>query len=442
MSRAIFEKALSELTWADLETVIKNSLEEDQTLEFKETLPAKDGNPDLWQSKRGKIGDHARDVLAAEIVAFANAYGGVLIIGIGETDDKPPRAKAFATTLIKDCVECVERLGPALRSRFDPPIAGFDIRAVPKPDGDGEGLVVIRVASSTLAPHGVGRPPEAYVRRGSAKEPLTMRDLHNLFWESRTRQERVIQARNDRQVFMMDLEYRMKTGCLHSSEGNIVPAKQYLMFRCTIVPEQSLGLNGIAAELLRTPLLRPAIKLNGGGWAEAAFGHGGLPHGWRPKAHAAQAEDSSSRHFSLWTIRDDGLVEVVGFSFDPYVNNKYCPEWYSITVAQVLLMAEKLRLRAGRPDVPLVVDARFRHNGSARACLDGQDRYRFGYEDPAAPDENILFGPFVAARRAELPTLHREVEREIWFGLGVPGVLPLGLDFEAAFSSYLGILGG
>ena len=67
-------------------------------------------------------------------------------------------------------------------------IAGFDIRAFPTPGGSGEGLVIIRVAGSTQAPHGVGRPPEAYVRRGSVKEPLTMRDLHNLFWPRIQRQ--------------------------------------------------------------------------------------------------------------------------------------------------------------------------------------------------------------------------------------------------------------
>ena len=116
-------------------------------------------------------------------------------IGIEQTDDNPRRAKAFKTPLVRNCVECGERLGHTLRDRFDPPIAGFDIRAFPKPDCDsGEGLVIIRVAGSTQAPHGVGRPPEAYVRRGSVKEPLTTRDLHNLFWEARTRQERVLRG--------------------------------------------------------------------------------------------------------------------------------------------------------------------------------------------------------------------------------------------------------
>jgi predicted HTH transcriptional regulator len=128
MSRAIFERSLSELTWSDFEDVVARGLEEDQTLEFKESLQVKDGGVDPWQSGSDKISPHARDALAEEVVAFANAYGGVVIVGIEETNDNPRRAKAFKTPLVRNCIECVERLGPALRSRFDPPIAGFDIR--------------------------------------------------------------------------------------------------------------------------------------------------------------------------------------------------------------------------------------------------------------------------------------------------------------------------
>jgi hypothetical protein len=75
MSRAIFEKPLSELTWSDFEDVVDNGIEEDQTLEFKEALQVKDGGVDPWQAGSDKISAYARDTLAEEVVAFANAYG-------------------------------------------------------------------------------------------------------------------------------------------------------------------------------------------------------------------------------------------------------------------------------------------------------------------------------------------------------------------------------
>jgi len=435
MSRAIFEKPLSELTWSDFEDIVANGLEEDQTLEFKESLQVKDGGIDPWQSGSSKIGKYARDSLAEEIVAFANAYGGVVIVGIEETKDNPRRAEAFKTPLIRDCIECMDHLEPALRSCFDPPISGFDIRAIPKPNGEGEGLIVIRVASSTLAPHGVGRPPEAYVRRGSVKDPLTMRDLHNLFWESRTRRERVLEIRRERHQFMLELEAKKKAGRLIQCDGHPVSASQpHLMFRCSIIPEQSLGLSGIASALIRNPLARPEIPQKGNPGIPA-FGNGALPPGWQPKAHSAQAEDFSRRMFSLWTIGDDGLIEVIGFSLSHELEKRHYPGWFSLSVAQLLLMAEKLRLRAGRPDVPLAIDAQFLHDGTALAMLDRESAL---YLSPAVPDENIEIGPFVVATRAEIPNIHQEIECEIWFRLGVPRVSPAEPDFEAAFSNYLG----
>jgi Putative DNA-binding domain len=409
-------------------------LEEDQTLEFKEALPVKDGSVDPWQSGSDKISPYARDTLAEEVVAFANAYGGVVIVGIEETEDNPRRAKQFKKPLVRNCVECVERLGYALRSLFDPPISGFDIRAFPKPEGDGEGLIVIRVSSSSMAPHGVGRPPKVHVRRGSSAEPLTMRDLHNLFWEARTRRERVLEIHRERRQFMLELETQKKTGGLIRSDAQPVPkSAQYLMFRCSAVPEQSLGLSGIASELLTTPLHRPIIPTNGSP-ATCAFGNGMLPYGWQPKAHSAQATDFSRRMYSLWTIGDDGLVEVVGFTFGQESENKHYPGWFSLAVAQILLMAEKLRLQAGRPDIPFVVDAQFLHDGTALAMLDRESSW---YLSPGVPDKNVKIGPFVVSARTEIPRIYQEFEREIWFGLGVPRVIAAKPDFETAFSSYL-----
>jgi predicted HTH transcriptional regulator len=59
------------------------------------------------------IGRVARDDIAKEIVAFANAYGGVIIIGIDETDDHPKRAAQLGVILL---------LLPPTSSRLPPPI--------------------------------------------------------------------------------------------------------------------------------------------------------------------------------------------------------------------------------------------------------------------------------------------------------------------------------
>jgi hypothetical protein len=57
---------------------------------------------------------------------------------------------------------------------------------------------------------------------------------------------------------------------------------------------------------------------------------------------------------------------------------------------------------------------------------------------PGVPDETVMIGPFEITSRAE-QTVHKEIEHEIWFGLGISRVLPAELDFESAFSIYFGV---
>jgi hypothetical protein len=231
------------------------------------------------------------------------------------------------------------------------------------------------LGSSTQAPHGVGRHPEAYVRRASVKEPLTMRDLHNLFWEARTRQERIRQIRSDRQQYLRDFTWKKGQGHLiRSSDGQPIPASEpHLGFRCTVIPEEPLGLRGIAAELSQHPLELPSLRRKNGSPVDPLFGWGRPDRGWQPRAHAARAEHCSSWAYSpsgrygLWTVGDDGLVDITGLSLSS--NNRHSPAGFSWTTAQVLLMAEKLRLLARCPDVPLIIDAQFSHDGTAQAVL-------------------------------------------------------------------------
>jgi predicted HTH transcriptional regulator len=38
------------------------------------------------------VGERARNEILEEVIGFANAHGGDIVIGVGETTDKPPRA--------------------------------------------------------------------------------------------------------------------------------------------------------------------------------------------------------------------------------------------------------------------------------------------------------------------------------------------------------------
>src|SRR5258708_38376035 len=87
----MFPTRLSEVTPAEIHALISAEVAEGSDIEFKRELPAKNP-PDAWMNG-GKIGDEARDQLAAEMIAFANTDGGTLVVGLRE-DSATERAVA------------------------------------------------------------------------------------------------------------------------------------------------------------------------------------------------------------------------------------------------------------------------------------------------------------------------------------------------------------
>src|SRR6266446_7554706 len=95
MARDLFLVPIEGIAFADIQELVSEGAEEGIRLEFKRTLPAEGGQPDRWFRDQSAIGGYARDNIAKEIVAFANAYGGIVIIGIDETGDNPKRAQSI-----------------------------------------------------------------------------------------------------------------------------------------------------------------------------------------------------------------------------------------------------------------------------------------------------------------------------------------------------------
>ena len=90
---AVLTKPAELLVAGDIQALIDESVPEGAQIEFKESLPARgSGDPDPWMQDDGRIGDRARNEILEEVVAFANAYGGALVLGIAESRSKPPVA--------------------------------------------------------------------------------------------------------------------------------------------------------------------------------------------------------------------------------------------------------------------------------------------------------------------------------------------------------------
>ena len=96
-----FGKSVAEVTEVDLQRLIDEGWPEGRYVEFKEGVPISkeeqkrlrssegDQTTDRSPMNVGTLQPFGRDELLAELVAFANADGGVLILGLAETADAP-----------------------------------------------------------------------------------------------------------------------------------------------------------------------------------------------------------------------------------------------------------------------------------------------------------------------------------------------------------------
>jgi hypothetical protein len=174
---AIGSKPLDQVTAADIALLCQEQPEEGTQLEFKEQLSTNGKSEDQWMQGSPQIGEKARNELLEVVVAFANAHGGHLLLGIEESGDKPSRAVAIRP--IPRCAELAEKIRLQARDCIEPQLPVLSTCGVVT-DGNGGGVIVIRVETSRLAPHRLKQTRHCYHRRADRSEKMTMREIQDL----------------------------------------------------------------------------------------------------------------------------------------------------------------------------------------------------------------------------------------------------------------------
>ena len=172
----VLSKPADQIRISDIESLIDSQVPESEQIEFKESLPAKKNSTDPWMEGKNTIGNQAKDKILEEVVAFANAYGGVCLLGIKESSTKPPVAAEISP--IPRCAELAERLKLVFRDRVEPQLPQIEIIPI-KTDGE-SGVVICRVGQSRLAPHRVTRTLVCPIRRSDRCEKMSMRQIQDL----------------------------------------------------------------------------------------------------------------------------------------------------------------------------------------------------------------------------------------------------------------------
>lgn len=152
----LYSKAISSISWADIERFCEQGTTENTYLEYKRDFPSD---------------------LAKTIAAMANTFGGIILIGVDETDMGAPKLPLNGIDAQRGLEERVLNI---ILDNMTPPAIPEIATCVN--DASTRAIVLIRVPQSEHAPHALHRNSTVYVRTGKRNKPEDFADLERIDW--------------------------------------------------------------------------------------------------------------------------------------------------------------------------------------------------------------------------------------------------------------------
>ena len=335
----MFAKRPTELTDDDMHRVIAENVQEGSQVELKRTLPAKQGN-DPWVNGKDSVSDRARNELVAEVIAFANAHGGWLLVGVDETKDKPSRACGLVP--LRNCSELAERLRLMCRDCIEPQLPILEVAGVPLEE-TGAGVVVFRVPRSRVGPHRHIATRECYVRRADRTEKMTMREIQDL----------TLQV--ERGMLAVDTRLAKRREDFNFAVPKFLGDARGFGMRVTAVPITPISIERVH----KKDALEPVIETLGATLGNYRF-ELELPIQYprrRPILRGTRSITTESDLECSLEVHDDGLIEYqLVMHEDP--RNGYFMHfgWVMCLPASVMCMVERFRRAASAPDVEFALE--------------------------------------------------------------------------------------
>ena len=414
----VLSKPADQIGIRDIESLITSKVPEGEQIEFKASLPARGQTRDPWENGDDQIGDRAKDKILEEVVAFANAHGGALLLGIGESNGKPPIAADILP--IPRCTDLVERLKLVFRDRVEPQVPKLEVFAV-RTEGE-SGVIIIRVGRSRLAPHSI-RFQKTFVcpiRRADRCEEMTMREIQDMTLNVSRGLERLEKRLDERSE-----RFHQEFDCLKTSEDAFG-------IRLTASPVgEEIRLDrvfskGNLTEEFQKPRISVLRRLESGG--ETKLGgpeqiHKLFPSLWRPKLRAARTDAGQENTNDLFRnsyqeLHCDGLIEL-GFvsvrnDYDR-IADKPLPctllnEVPIVMFADLAVWADHVRKQALAPAAEYVLEVEIR-------VLGGNVQVnRDGWYDSSGTLQlgSIKFPRYSLDDHDEIPDLLVLFERDFW----------------------------
>ncbi|MDM7980197.1 MAG: ATP-binding protein [Rhizobium sp.] len=398
----VMTKPAREICFSDFETLISLEAPESDTLELKADLSIQK-DVQGWRAKRELHKQETRS-LAKEIVALSNTYGGRIFVGIVESKDMPKRAFTLGVPL-PNIHDLVERLRDSLSALIEPPIPALAIVPIVVNSAASEGFFVIDVPRSQASPHGYGSPPECYWRRDSSSRPMSIADLHNSFWEARTRRERIdgeISAAETRLARMAE------------------STTDTFAFRISIISEEVLEIRDLVRGLRSGDVYTNLEHSYLGIVTHPMY----AMHDWQFSFFGATKTENTfePRGRAVWTIDETGVVELTGYFFPAEPTTEIILDIEAIcgSTAHALRLAAAVgRYSKGARPERWVVSVEF-CNQYRKVSV--KDPVSFKTTAPVPFRGNAKLRPLIFDFSQSPDTTFETLEEKIWAAFGQPTV--------------------
>ena len=362
---ATLTKPTNQLNSDDIQELVSASVPEGLHIEFKESLPSKEGSHP-WMQGDNEIGNYTRDEILKEVVGFANSYGGALVLGIAENRcKKPPVAENVRP--IPRPAELAERFRHIFRDCIEPQLPTLEIESVPM-DND-NGVIVFRTRRSTYGPHRVKSTLICPVRRADRCDSMSMREIQDMtlnLTRGTERLERRLQERSRK--FKEEFKHLETPDDAFGFRMTAIPIGEEVRF-------EAVYSGGKLIEELNPPEVQVDREGN-----DQKYSLRKIPiqqriqsDDWRPMLRAARVEDYRDTDQRLQQrayveIHADGLLE---WGFVSNRHYRHCDEERSqseehfdsetpvSTLARLLVWAGRVREHVSAPGVEYAVQPQF-----------------------------------------------------------------------------------
>ncbi len=176
-----------------LEKTDFDSIQEQDLLELLEAQVPEGLRVDYKLTCYGKSGPDKRELLK-DISAFANLYGGHLVLGVKEKGGIPTDLIGMDINTDSEML----RMEQILRSGLEPPIPGIRIISIPL--SNKKKAILVRVPRSWNPPHRVisGGVNRFYIRNSAGVHEPSIEELRTMFNQSTTALEKACRFRDER----------------------------------------------------------------------------------------------------------------------------------------------------------------------------------------------------------------------------------------------------